>query len=228
LSAGWAAGLAAIVLVAIVLWVLVRSRRKPTGYARGGFVADRPSDRPVARPPTLGLVGRDRPFEPINHRDREMGFEPPFRAPAMEGVRSAEEPLDLTERAAPDLRGTGGLHEALTGETPTERTGLDRALNGPSPLAGQRVVLFRRYRKLPKAPRLGEPVGWTEKEPTGSDPLFRITGTRDADGVVRNWSVTRVTPPKPMGRRPTKATATTARPRAAKVPAPKKKARRRK
>jgi hypothetical protein len=29
------------------------------------------------------------------------------------------------------LEGTGGLHEALTGETPTELTGLAAALNGP-------------------------------------------------------------------------------------------------
>lgn len=31
------------------------------------------------------------------------------------------------------LKGAGGLHEALTGESPTELTGLTAALNGPHP-----------------------------------------------------------------------------------------------
>ena len=39
--------------------------------------------------------------------------------------------VDMSDEKPKKLKGTGGLHEALTGESPTELTGLAAALKGP-------------------------------------------------------------------------------------------------
>lgn len=49
---------------------------------------------------------------------------------AFEGLKDRLATLIEGKPATPSLKGTGGLNEALTGETPTELTGLAAALNG--------------------------------------------------------------------------------------------------
>lgn len=184
---GW--GWALVALLVIAAWAVVRVVIKRREVERIATMARAPrSDRPVATPPALGLVSRDRPaFEPINHRDREMGFEPPLRAP-----------LELTEVAAepaPRPPKVGKVKAKVEVE-----------------------VRYRRMAKLPKAPQTAEPVAdWKDHPPSGKDPLFSISRTLVDGKPTSGWQVQRIDPPKPMGRRPTKATATAAPPKGGKT-----------